>query len=244
MSEIREHSEMPEKSIGAEAKRNYWDKFAKQHIPEMRVLFRGGKLGKKDGWRNVIEHSLPQGAAAEILSDLLQLPETEKEELIKNAICHDWDKRLEKNPDDFTNDDQEKALNLIKAARLNPRLLEATKPDFIEQVIVAEKSGEKIPITQLLIFYIDSITLGSGDDIGGFVSFKTRLAEAQPRYPELSPEHWDNEIRANHIVENKICELLKGKGVLIEKPEDIHLLITNVIEKNIEKSAGDCEKND
>lgn len=84
----------PEES--ARQKIEFWDNFAKKHLAELRLLFRGGKLWEKEGWRNVVEHSLPQGAAAEVLSEMLKLPEEEKDEIVTASICHDWDKRLEK----------------------------------------------------------------------------------------------------------------------------------------------------
>ena len=97
---FREENLTPENS-----KVNYWDDFAQKHFPEMRLLFRGGKLWEKEEWRNVAEHCLVEAVASEVLSDALQLPAKEKEELVKSAICHDWNKRMDVKPDDFTDKD-------------------------------------------------------------------------------------------------------------------------------------------
>lgn len=232
MTETFERNEASELTIAdTNQKTEYWNSFAKKHLPEIRLLFQGGKLWSKEGWRNIVEHSLPQGAAAEVLSDMLQFPEEEKQELIKNSICHDWDKRIDKKPEDFTNKDQKKASKLITKIKLNQNLLAATKPEFVNQIISDQENSKETPIDQLIMFYIDEITMGGGDNLGGFVSFETRLEETKHRYPELSPEHWDKEIRAGHIVQNRIFQMLREKGILIEKPDDLPSFITDAIEK-------------
>jgi len=209
------------------SKIKYWDEFAKKHIPEMRLLFRGGKLWEKEGWRKVVEHSLPAAAATEILSDMLELPE--KEELIRTAICHDWDKHLEKKPDDFSEEDRKKALSFLEKIELNSFILSATKTDFPERVLDIYKRGEDVPVQQLLMFYIDAITAG-GDTSGKIVPFEERLNEVRPRYPHLPENYWKNVRTALNLAQDKIYGLLKEKGIKIEKAEDVPALITNSIE--------------
>jgi hypothetical protein len=230
MSELLRKNETPEleeSDGGGMAKAKYWDEFARKHRLEMRLLFRGGKLWEKEGWRNVVEHSLPQGVAAEVLSEMLQLSKDEEEELIKNAICHDWNKRLEKKPEDFTDEDYEKGLDLIKKIDLNPELLRATEPDFPKQILDADRLKKDIPIIQLLMFYIDNIT----NSTGAIVSIEDRLMDAQKRHPELNSEHWDTELTAGNVAQNKIYGLLKEKNISIGKPEDLPELVKNIIEK-------------
>lgn len=223
--QIKNNGEEPEQA----AKTKYWREFAEKHLSEMRAIFRGGKLWRKEGY-TVAEHSLPQGAAAEALSDMLQLPDEQKEELIKNALCHDWDKRLEVKPEDFAEKDRKKALDFEKKLGLNPDLLLATKVGFERKIIAASESGKAVPISQLLMFYTDAITSGSRENTGEFLSLEDRQAEAKPRHPELTSEYWVNEIKAKHIAQNKIYELLRENGVQIERAEDIPALLTRTIE--------------
>ena len=232
MSETFNVDREPEPTDPEQEKRKikYWDDFAKKHIAEMRVLFRGGKLWQRDGLRNVVEHSLPQGAAIEVLSEMLELPDEEKELLIKNSICHDWDKRLEKRADDFTQEDKEKAMEFLKKEMLDSNLQAATKPDFAGQIVEAKKDGKEIPITQLLMFYIDDITFGGQDKPGTIVPFEERLKDTYERYPNLDDKHWDIESKAGHIAEDTIFNLLKEKGVAIEKAEDLPMLVVGAIE--------------
>ena len=68
---------MREKEPGLEdfgrKKTVFFDNLAQKHLPQMRLLFRGGKLWEKESWRNVVEHSLVVMAAALEISDLLEL---------------------------------------------------------------------------------------------------------------------------------------------------------------------------
>lgn len=87
--------QLPETQNNYEKKKKNFQQLAISNLPEMRLLFKGGKLWSKDKWRNVVEHSLTQAAAAEVMADVLALPKDEKKELIRVAFCHDWQKRLE-----------------------------------------------------------------------------------------------------------------------------------------------------
>lgn len=48
------------------------------------------------GWRNVSEHNLIAGVMADILAELLVIPEDERARIVSIALTHDWDKRLQK----------------------------------------------------------------------------------------------------------------------------------------------------
>lgn len=63
-----------EQSGGLE-KRVFWH-YAKRRLEEMRLLFRAGRLSKKEGdWNNVIDHCLIAGAASDALTSMLGMPE-------------------------------------------------------------------------------------------------------------------------------------------------------------------------
>lgn len=113
---------------------------------------------------------------------------------------------------------------------LSQELLSATKPEFSEQVVAENKLSKDVPILKLLMYYIDATTSG-GEVSGEIVPFQDRLNEVKKQYPELNPEHWDNEVKARRIAEKRICELLKERGVAIERPEDLPIVVRSIIEK-------------
>lgn len=215
-------------------RREYFSKLALEHIPEMRLLIRGGGLKKTEGWRNVVEHSISQLAASEVLSELLDLSENDMEKLIKVALTHDWKKRIEIKPGEFDENDLELAKAFL--ARVNPdqTLLAATGPSFIKKALVRGDST----LLERLQFYIDDITKGSE-----IVSFSERIDEVEARRQDLNEDeeltkklkgkYWNRERELGHTVEREIFGRLKEKGVEIETPEEIPTLINREIRKRI-----------
>lgn len=213
---FREENLTPENS-----KVNYWDDFAQKHFPEMRLLFRGGKLWEKEEWRNVAEHCLVEAAASEVLSDALHLPAKEKEELVKSAICHDWNKHMDVKPDDFTDKDYKKAKILLKKINPNPTIMAATNPEFIERLAQGEST-----LLERLQFYIDEICTGA--DI---VSVDQRINEVQQRHPKLNEIYWEKDRKLAHTVEAEVFGLLQQQGVSLETPENVPDYIKSKIEE-------------
>lgn len=172
---MTEHTAPGETKI-YQTKKDYFENLAFSHLSEMRLLFRGGKLTKRDKWRNIAEHCLVQIAVADSLSDLLGLSSEEKADLIKVAACHDWAKRLEKSPGDFTEEEKTKAKNFLE--RVDPRqnLMAATEPDFQEKYLKGESS-----FLERLQSFIDNIVLDS--DI---VEHNRRIDETEKRDRNLA----------------------------------------------------------
>src|SRR5687767_8098947 len=95
-------SNLPKNSINGTIPTNMENEFSRQsyfrnlafnHLPEMRLLFQGGKLKSRDGWRNVVEHSLVQAAEVKVVAALLELPSSDSKSLVRATLCHDWDQR-------------------------------------------------------------------------------------------------------------------------------------------------------
>lgn len=223
---VAEQKETPETRL-------FW-KYARKHLPEMRLLFREGKLSKKEGgWNNVIDHGLVQAAASDVLASLLGLSEEDNLELRTAALCHDWKKRLEKRPNDFTQEEKEKAISFLSETALNSNIMAATEAGFNLEIL----QGDVTPLQELM-FYIDHIAMGNK-----IVSPEKRIREAETRTSFTDPEllkklegknFWDVERRAAHLVEKKILKRLKQNGVQIEKPEDIPIFIKEGILKLID----------
>ncbi len=236
---MTEHT-APDETKPHRSKRDFFEQLALSHLPEMRLLFRGGGLYKKDHWRNVVEHCLVQIAVADELSDLIGLPPEEKTDLIKVAACHDWTKRLEKKPDDFTEEERAKAKMFLRRVNPNQNLMAATGPEIFERTLIKKEST----FLERLQGYIDDITSGSE-----IVEYDKRIDEAEKRYPELGSNseleaklggrffdkvrEFDNQV-AQEIFErlpNSVCEQ-------IGEPKNI----PNFIRKQIERRWLEPEK--
>lgn len=209
-------------SIG-EGKRKFFQDLAAVHFPEMKLLIRGGKLSKKDNWRNVAEHCLVQVAVVDELAVLLKLSLEDRKSLNKVALCHDWKKRLTSTPDDFTNNEKIVAQKLL--ARVNPdkNLMEATDPGFIEKALIKNESS----FLERIQFYVDDIVSGSN-----VLKLEDRLSEVESRRQDLNEDvtltnrlggkYWDKERELGKIVEKEIFEKLSPETQReIQQPENI-----------------------
>lgn len=131
------NSEQPSNTM---EKRVFWH-YAKQHLEEMRLLFRGGRLSKKDGdWNNVIDHCLIQGAEVEALARFFIFTKEEQEKLQKTALVHDWQKRLDSEPDQFTEEQINTAGELLNKVLPDPEILASTEKGFSKTIIDGQAS--------------------------------------------------------------------------------------------------------
>lgn len=215
-------------------KRNYFEKLAFRHLPQMRALFRGGKLWKKEKWRNVAEHCLVGAAAAEVLAEALGLPEQEAEKLIRDTAFHDWDKRLEKRPQDFTEAEIQEADRLVRAAMMGEEPRKGSHGPW------ANGRFDEISFEEQLERYIDNLLNGSE-----IVDPVTRLTELAKRRGDLSkdPEFadydgdlsgfWDREIANAIKVQKELFERLKARGADVASPEDVPEFVKREIARRI-----------
>lgn len=203
-----------------------------EHLDEFRFLFKGGKLSKKDGWRNVIEHQVIQFFGAKTLGELMGLSDIDKKKLQSVALIHDGRKRLDKYPQDFSADEI-KNIELF-FTKINPdsALMAATGTDFLEKVSYTEVSS-----LELLQFYLDDITKGNE-----IVPFDERINEVSRRRQDLNDDevltarlggkrYWDVEREIGHAVEKMIFRKLVERGVEINSPENIPSLISSKIKE-------------
>lgn len=112
MTEV--HEARPERSSAEKQKISYLASFAANYIPEMRAVFRGGKLTKGEGWRNVAEHCFMSGVGVDIIAEALELPEEDRRALVSSAILSDSGKRWEKRPEQFNSLEAVRALLVQK----------------------------------------------------------------------------------------------------------------------------------
>jgi hypothetical protein len=198
---------------------------------EIKLLYLG-KLFKGDGWKNTKEHLKACFLEAGVFVDWFDLPEPKRRRFQSAAFIHDWDKRMNNFPDDFTPEEKEKGR--VQLEKINPdkKLLSATGPDFLDKVLHTEVSMD-----ELLMFYLDDINID-----GTIVSFDQRIDEVSKRKALLDMDElltkrlggkkkWQFERELGHEVGKIIVRRLREKGIQIESPEEIPNLIKSKIEE-------------
>ena len=197
-----------------------------QHLSEFRLLLRGGHLWKKDGWREVVEHQAVQFYAIGVLADLLELPKEDKDKIRKVALVHDWQKRMEIKPDEFTDEDREEAGKYFEKVKPDNTLMKATGSDFMGRALNGNPS-----FLEYVQFYVDDISMG-----GKIVPLNERLDELEKRKQSMNEDseltkslggrkYWDVEREIGHRAENMVFKRLKEKGVEVDSPSQIPLLL-------------------
>ncbi len=209
-----------------EKRRDFFGSFALQQRCAMRILFRGGKLLKKHGWRNVAEHSLMAGKVADTLAILLDLPAGQRDALRCGLVIHDWDKRIDKNTLELSPAECAKVDEWIASLPPGSReAMEATKISPHEMLARARRD-EGLSL-QEIARYADSICDGSQIE-----PWPIRFRRGRVRYPHLDDAYFQAEEHTAAITETKIAEYLGTKGMEID-PESIPLFIRQKIEEEI-----------
>ncbi len=180
--------------------------YVKRMYPEQYAcVIKGGKL--VGGWQNVANHCFVQAVAIEILGEALGLHHPDVWQLARVAACHDWAKRLQKKPDDFTSIEKERAPMLFQQASVYPDLMAALDPAFLLRVYEG-----KATFLELVQFLVDDMTMGEE-----IVPLDQRIDEASARNPNPAPEvqkqlgrpFWDAERQVGREVEAVVYALLK-----------------------------------
>lgn len=213
-----------------------------RYLKEMRLLFRGGRLTKKDKWRNVAEHCVVQLAVAEVLSDLLQLTPEEKMRFCTAAAVHDWEKRLEKKKIDDPAAATLHAQQFLDVLAVDQRLIDATGLASMSAIL----KGEEPPFLEKLQWYLDDICGNrtiDGKTVSDILPLEERIAEVSARNPhpeneinehghskyqelqgllrERNTDYWTVELAFTKKVERELWERLGGKARGIAQPEDV-----------------------
>lgn len=78
------------------AKAKYFSDFALRHFQEMKILKKGGVLGKENrDWRNDSAHCLTAAAGADVLAEALGLAPEKRAAIVRATLLHDWYKKHE-----------------------------------------------------------------------------------------------------------------------------------------------------
>lgn len=228
----------PSRAVGEHllTKRLFFEAIALRHLPELRILLLGGQLWKRAGWRSVVEHSLIQVAVFEELAKLIDLPETELQQHTRVAAVHDWDKRIEIRPEEFTAEEVERGEMMLAALDVNQFLIAATKPEFLKRALVDRMST----FSERLQFYIDDICTA-----GDIVPWQERIEDLIRRKPELNDDpkltrelggpYWEREKELCALVEAEI-HLKLPANFAPEEPEQLPTFLRKMLEMRIQSS--------
>ncbi len=190
---------------------------------EHRLVIEGGKL--TDEWTNVAGHCFIQAVAHEVIGGLLGLDHESVGRLARVAACHDWKKRLEKRPGDFSEADEARAEQYLAAAAPDKGLMNALNPWFLPLVFQGEAS-----FLQLLQFLVDDMAMN-----GEFVTFDERVEEAEKRNPDPEPEmrkllgrpYWKAERDVGHSVERMVFAIFAARRVPIATSRELVEYVNN-----------------
>ena len=154
------------------AKTRYFSDFAIKHFSEMKILKKGGILGKENkDWRNISEHCLAEAVGADILAEHLK---ADRGAISKAALIHDWYKRREiekmkqegggKGYQDTSVED----VNFLKEYGVDEKIIKISHSNIPESADVEYLKNRSLE--EKIIHYIDIITSGSE-----FVNYEERI---------------------------------------------------------------------
>jgi HD superfamily phosphodiesterase len=154
------------------AKTRYFSDFALRHFNEMKILQKGGILGKENkDWRNISEHCLTEAVGADILAEYLG---GNRDKVVSAALIHDWYKRKEvermKKEGGALGYSQaaEEDVSLLRQLGVSEEIIKlahANIPESSNQEYLNNRSLE-----EKIVHYIDMITSGSQ-----FIDYVERL---------------------------------------------------------------------
>ena len=171
------------------------------------------RAGKE--WRNVAEHCVDVARGLDALSDLLELPEEDRERMVHVALIHDWNKRLQKNAAAFTDDERAAAVaytqKLMERYDPDGMLLNATEADGLDRL--------ETPEATKLEHYVHMLDLSCMPDPVNnrrIVPPEVRIADLMKRHVKLPhdrPDFWTRLKAMGEQEEHMILEELREKGV-------------------------------
>lgn len=220
-------------------RRLFFERLAFRNWDAMRLLLRGGRLWKRDGWREVLRHCLVQVAVMDALTELLGMTEADRKSLCCVASVHDWDKRWELSPESISETYRILARQLLDRIAPIQALMEATKPEFLVKALVDAKATW----LECLQFYVDDLCMGSN-----VVTWRERIEEQETRKPYLNQDaaltkklggpYWQKERELCAKIEQELFEKLRARGVSITAPTAIPRLLRAIVEEKASQQTG------
>lgn len=200
-------------------KTQYFQNLLLDYLPEMRLVIRGGKLTKTEGWRNVVEHQAVEIVAIDVLCDMLGIEPKSKKKLMSTAAYHDWNKRIELGKIDEAHIDKDQIKSYLDMLHPDQGLLDAVEPGFLRQLETGHPN-----LLQLVMFYVDDITFGST-----IMPLRNRLTNSQDKNPD-----WERELKLGEHVESQLADLLNSRDIPVYDSSDIPTLVLKRIKAKMD----------
>lgn len=193
--------------------------------------------GQKD-WSNVVRHCLAEAGAVDALALELGFSAEDRDNLIRAAILHDFDKRVEIETLRANKENQTAVVEKMKLISREVLLEKGVKPEIVEiideigDVDITQK--DNISLSQKILFYIDNITDGQN-----LVAVKSKHANLVKRYPKLASEGvFDKWVSATESVQKEIAEKIG-----LANPEELpNFILQKVKQLAKDKSAQNMAK--
>ncbi len=216
------------------------------HLPSFKNLSPEQKAaiiksgGQKD-WTNVVRHCLAEAGAADAFAHLLGLSEADKDTLIRAAILHDFNKKVEVEALRASRGNQMTVVEKTKQMSREVLLKHGVKPEIVE--IINEVGDldivhkDNVNLLQKILFYIDNITEGSN-----LVSVKDKHAGLVKRYPKIFTEgDYDKHNKWVKSTEEVQKELAEKIG--LANPDELpNFILKKVKQLAAEKSEKNTDK--
>ncbi|OGZ69673.1 MAG: hypothetical protein A3D35_00225 [Candidatus Staskawiczbacteria bacterium RIFCSPHIGHO2_02_FULL_34_9] len=185
-------------------------RYVQETYPDQYACLVAGKL--VGDWENAANHCIIQPVAIEYLMYSMGFDPTITRQLAKAATCHDWDKRLQKRPSDFTTAEIFCAQQAFALAEVNPGLMAATTPLFL----VRFQQGNAT-LLEMIQFLVDDMTMGEE-----IVHFDLRIDEVSVRNPhpndeiekQLGRPYWTVEREVCNAIDCMLRSILGSKGII------------------------------
>ncbi len=213
-------------------------KFLLKHRDALRALLHGHLFKPVPGstawrgkeWRNVADHCIAVARALDALGGLLGMSDTERERLVKVGLVHDWNKRLTKNSDAFTDTEKEKAkataTEILAKHDPDVLLIQATEPEGLPRL----ESDEATPIEHC-VHYVDLSCMPEG-----VVGPEKRLHDLRTRHAGIDydtkyPGFWDSKETLVAKEEAMFLARIRERGVDVPDGTRLHELLHDAIAK-------------
>jgi hypothetical protein len=191
----------------------------------------GSKAPHQKEWKNVATHCLNVGRALHVLGDMLGLSHEDREKIVHVGLVHDWNKRLQKNPESFTDQEKKEAEAHVK------KILDTYDPDGLllrstEPEGLARLEGSEASDLEHYIRLIDLSTMPMG-----VVPTKQRIDNLRKRQKHLNnhpdyPRFWDRKEELTAKEEGAILEKLRERGMNIPEGTKLCDLLNERLKSN------------
>ena len=211
-------------------------KFLLKHRDALRALLHGHLFKPVPGstawrgkeWRNVADHCIAVARALDALGGMLGLSDAERERLVKVGLVHDWNKRLAKNPEAFSDDERAKAEATAKEilAKHDPdgTLLDATEPRGLPRL-----EGDEASLVEHCLHFVDLNCTSHG-----VVGPEERFKDLESRHGTEEDGQTDLWTRKKALVakeEAMFLDAMRARGLDVPAGARVHELLKERIAK-------------